>query len=265
MRLALAAAMLLCAVPAAFAADAEAGRKLAETACAACHGANGVSVNAEWPNLAAQHGKYLTAQLKAFKDGKRRNELMNAIAVQLSDADIDNVVAYYGGLPGAGSNAVSKPLPNLVATGVTFPKDFKSSFKAYTTIDMADRKQVRVYWANPVALTAAAEGKALPNDSYLLVEVFSAKLDDAKALVKGADGKLVADKVLFHTAMAMGQDWGKNIPDLLRNGDWNYAVYNADGTNRGGNQAACLACHKPLPKDSYLFTWDKLQAFAKAK
>src|SRR5215831_3084765 len=54
------------------AADIEAGKKMAAHACAACHGTNGVSVNETTPNLAAQRSSYLTAQLKAYKDGIRK-------------------------------------------------------------------------------------------------------------------------------------------------------------------------------------------------
>ena len=54
------------------AADIEAGKHMAAAVCAACHGANGVSVSDTIPNLAAQRLGYLEAQLKAFKDGTRK-------------------------------------------------------------------------------------------------------------------------------------------------------------------------------------------------
>ena len=64
---------------------------------------------------------------------------------------------------------------------------------------------------------------------------------------------------LDYTAMQTEEGWGDTIPDLLRNGDWNYAVFAKDGTLRSGvNQAKCLACHKPLADDSYLFTLEQL-------
>ena len=46
--------------------------------------------------------------------------------------------------------------------------------------------------------------------------------------------------------------WGDTVPALLRNGDWDYALFAADGSRRDGlNQAPCLACHKPLAADSF--------------
>lgn len=74
--------------------DAEAGKSKAIT-CAACHGAEGVSVNPEWPSLAGQHAKYTVKQLQAFKDGKRNNALMNGQAMMLSDEDMKNLAVYF--------------------------------------------------------------------------------------------------------------------------------------------------------------------------
>ncbi|MBI3113993.1 MAG: cytochrome P460 family protein, partial [Rhodospirillales bacterium] len=56
----------------------------------------------------------------------------------------------------------------------------------------------------------------------------------------------------------------KEIPEILRNGDWHYAVFSADRKRRDTtNQATCLACHKPLDKDDYLFTIKEIKAKAK--
>jgi cytochrome c553 len=63
--------VVVAAIPLAHAADIEAGRAKVATVCAACHGANGVSVSDAIPNLAAQRAGYLEAQLKALKDGTR--------------------------------------------------------------------------------------------------------------------------------------------------------------------------------------------------
>jgi cytochrome c553 len=79
------------------AADLEAG-KAKSTICSACHGQNGISANPLWPNLAGQKDQYLIAQLKAYRDGSRKNPLMSPMATGLSDADIENLAAYYGSL-----------------------------------------------------------------------------------------------------------------------------------------------------------------------
>ncbi|HEX6828714.1 MAG TPA: c-type cytochrome, partial [Burkholderiales bacterium] len=66
----------LIAVPLSFAADIDAGKAKVASVCAACHGAAGVSVSETIPNLAAQRAGYIEAQLKAFKDGTRKNAIM---------------------------------------------------------------------------------------------------------------------------------------------------------------------------------------------
>ena len=64
-------------------------------------------------------------------------------------------------------------------------------------------------------------------------------------------------------AMARNPGWGKDFPEMLRNEDWNYAVFTTGKQQRAGvNQAECLACHKPLDKVSYTFT---LKQLAEAK
>lgn len=262
-------AMLLIQVPLAHAKDVEAGKARATQVCAACHGANGVSVSAEIPNLAGQKSGYLEAQLKAFKSGARKNALMNAIAAQLAPADIDNVAAFFASLTGpAEGTAVSELLPNLKKTHITtatFPADFKKTYTHYATVNYPERPQVRMLYANDVALASAREGKPIADGAFIVMEVYTPKLDEQKKPVKGADGNLIPDKLAFVTAMARQAGWGKDIPEMLRNEDWNYAIFNPDLSARAGNQATCLACHKPLPQDSYLFSIKDLRETALKK
>ena len=78
----------------ALAADASAGKAVAR-ACAVCHGAIGVSVAPDAPNLAGQPAMYLSTQLRAFRSGERRHEVMSVIAKPLTDNDIDNLAAWF--------------------------------------------------------------------------------------------------------------------------------------------------------------------------
>lgn len=77
--------------------DAAAG-KAKSAVCAGCHGANGISANPLWPNLAGQKDAYLVKQIKAFRDGTRSDPMMSPMAKPLSDADIDNLAAYFSSL-----------------------------------------------------------------------------------------------------------------------------------------------------------------------
>ncbi|MGJ8664343.1 MAG: c-type cytochrome [Marinicella sp.] len=88
---------LLMTAGSSFAADIEAGKAKAAV-CAACHGAEGISVSPIWPNLAGQKEAYLVKQIKAFKNGERKDPSMAPMVAALTDADIDNISAYYASL-----------------------------------------------------------------------------------------------------------------------------------------------------------------------
>lgn len=72
--------------------------KAKAASCAGCHGPKGISMVPTFPNLAGQKAVYTAKQLKAFKDGSRKDGTMNAMAKPLSAADIDNIAAYYASL-----------------------------------------------------------------------------------------------------------------------------------------------------------------------
>ena len=78
----------------AIAGDAAAG-KAKSAICASCHGAAGISANPLWPNLAGQKEQYLAKQIKAFRDGVRKDPMMAPMVASLSDDDIANLAAFY--------------------------------------------------------------------------------------------------------------------------------------------------------------------------
>jgi cytochrome c553 len=73
--------------------------------CSACHGANGNSVNAEWPSLAGLGADYIAEQLKNFKEGKRSNPVMMPIVATLSADDFADLGAYFDSLSNTGLEA----------------------------------------------------------------------------------------------------------------------------------------------------------------
>ncbi len=77
--------------------DIAAGKEKA-AACAACHGADGIALLPIYPNLAGQQEQYLVSATKAYRDGARNNDLMKPFVMSLSDADIENLAAYYASL-----------------------------------------------------------------------------------------------------------------------------------------------------------------------
>ena len=78
----------------AWAGSVDAGREKSAV-CSACHGADGNSAAAIYPHLAGQHAAYLETQLRAYRDGQRKNAQMSALVQSLSDEDIADLAAYY--------------------------------------------------------------------------------------------------------------------------------------------------------------------------
>lgn len=66
--------------------------------CRTCHGEDGQASLAGAGHLSGQQQEYLVEQLRAFRAGSRRNEQMSIIAKSLTDADIENVAAWYSGI-----------------------------------------------------------------------------------------------------------------------------------------------------------------------
>ena len=81
--------------------DARAGEALTAV-CSACHGANGVGIAPNFPNLAGQSATYLYVQLATFKAGQRTDPVMGAMVASIGDADMRNLAAYYASLPANG-------------------------------------------------------------------------------------------------------------------------------------------------------------------
>lgn len=75
--------------------DPAAGARTATQTCFACHGADGNSVQSDFPNLAGQKESYLYAQLRNFASGARRNEVMHAMVAALDDRQMQDVSAHF--------------------------------------------------------------------------------------------------------------------------------------------------------------------------
>ncbi len=79
--------------------DAEVGKQKAAP-CFACHGENGVSAQAIYPNIGGQYQNYLLHSLKAYKSGERQNAIMQGMVAALSDDDMADLAAYFASLDG---------------------------------------------------------------------------------------------------------------------------------------------------------------------
>lgn len=76
--------------------------------CAACHGENGQSKDPNIPNIGGQPKLFVMYQLFFYREGRRKSPEMNAIAKELSDAELDAIATYVSKLP----PAPSRPAPD---------------------------------------------------------------------------------------------------------------------------------------------------------
>ena len=115
-----AVALFICAGAAA-AADAEAGHAKAQV-CAACHGNDGNSTNPAVPSLAGQPAQALATQLFQFREGNRKNEQMSPMAANLSNADMNDLGAYFASVKPA--PPAHRTAPANAAAGPELTKKF---------------------------------------------------------------------------------------------------------------------------------------------
>jgi cytochrome c553 len=111
----------LAGVVAQVAGDAAAGARKHASTCASCHGAQGISSNDAWPNLAGQHAPYLVRILAAYKSGAQTDIMMSSMAQALSDAEIQNLATYYAGL--SCKQATRKTSADALAAGKALAKN----------------------------------------------------------------------------------------------------------------------------------------------
>ena len=79
--------------------DQERVEEIIGESCVFCHGEKGEASNPIYPRLAHQNRDYLVKQLKNFRDGKRKSDIMNEQAAGLTDAEIEALAEYFASQP----------------------------------------------------------------------------------------------------------------------------------------------------------------------
>lgn len=126
----------------------------------------------------------------------------------------------------------------------------------YTTVDRYDVKQYReLYASTPAAVQAMKDGKPLPDGTVLTLVQYKAEVDPAGVPVKDAKGRFKKSDIIAFTVMEKRAGWGTEYPPELRNGEWEYAVFNPAGVlNEKANYKACFECHKPHEKQDFVIS-----------
>jgi len=91
---------------------------------------------------------------------------------------------------------------------------------------------------------------------------WSVQQDDKGDPIKDSNGRFIKKDIIGHTVMEKQRGWGTDYPsDWPRNGEWEYAVFTADGQPNpkgNANNKACFTCHLPHAKQDFVISLAKL-------
>lgn len=140
---------------------------------------------------------------------------------------------------------------------IVFPAGYVDNFVLYNIVDRLDRNVVRFMYVSPDSHVMAAGGAPAPDGSILIMEDHPAQMDADGNPVLGPDGRLVAgDAVTNVFVMEKQPGWGDSIPADLRNGDWDYAWFLADGEpKQDAGFEGCFTCHANRAASDFTFTY----------
>jgi Cytochrome P460 len=138
---------------------------------------------------------------------------------------------------------------------VQIPMNYASAYVKIAAIDRYDNKTIRSVYMNPDAWDAAKPGQPLPDGSTLILEARSAKLGANGQPELDADGRFIpTDQIVLIATQQKRQGWGTEYADTIRNGEWEYAVFETNGSLRtSANLQPCMQCHKPRAADDFTF------------
>jgi plastocyanin len=144
---------------------------------------------------------------------------------------------------------------------IVFPSSYLKGM-LYQTVDRADVKQYRELYASAEAVEAVRKGKPIPHGTVLTLVQWSVEQDANGVPLKGSDGRFIKKDIIGHTVMEKRQGFGADYPsDWPRNGDWEYAVFTADGRpneKANANNKACFTCHLPHANQDFVISLAKL-------
>lgn len=154
----------------------------------------------------------------------------------------------------SGLAPATKPLNDGDLTVAPFYKDWP---KFLSAVQRPDAKQVREIYMNDTA-TGGSPGAGFPNGTVFVMENYAAQANLDGSLKTGSDGKLLKGELLRVFVMGKNPGWGQNVPEPLRNGEWVYSSYLADGKTKGPEDLnTCRACHLPHAKKDFVHRYDE--------
>jgi Cytochrome P460 len=143
---------------------------------------------------------------------------------------------------------------------IAFPENYAKGV-LYTTVDRPDNKQYRELFSTPEAIAALKAGQPIPSGTVLTLVQYKAVLNAAGKPEKDSNGRFMKGDLIGYTVMEKRTGWGAEYADDMRNGEWEYQAFKADKTvNDKAVLKNCFTCHKPLDKQDFVFSFDKMKS-----
>jgi len=147
--------------------------------------------------------------------------------------------------------------PGLKDGELMVPANYRSWPVYLHNIDKEAGSQIRDIYISPAG-HQTARGDDFPDGTISVMELWKAKSGDDGTLMKTADGKLVKDELSLIFLMGKSKGAGESVAAELRNGDWVYSGFQADGVTPGGpDAAACRECHLSEKDTDWVFRYDE--------
>jgi hemoglobin len=152
--------------------------------------------------------------------------------------------------------SVAPPAKPLDDGELTVPVDYTRWPKYLSAVQRPDAKQVREIYMNSTGAAATAAG-GFGHGTVFVMENYAAAANPDGSLKTGPDGKLVKGELLRVFVMGKGEGWGQGAGEPLRNGNWIYSSYLANGQKGPEDVATCRACHLPLASKDFVHRYDE--------
>lgn len=169
-----------------------------------------------------------------------------------------NRIAVIAGLAAVIAAAGAIGQLRAAADRIPWPEGFAENWVLYNTVDRPDRQIIRYMYVNPEAFDVAAPGEPAPDGTVLVMADRGALLDANGVPILDEIGRFIPEgdfRAIF--VMEKHDGWGETLGlDVVRNGDWDYARFNVDGTLiADANTTGCFACHANRSEADFTFTF----------
>lgn len=145
---------------------------------------------------------------------------------------------------------------------VKFPANYAKGV-LYHTVDRADNKQYRELFITKFAADEAKAGRPLPSGTVITMVNYKAKLGADGQPEKDGNGRFIkTDEIAGIAVMEKRMGWGAEYPPDMRNGEWEYRAFKADGTvNDKADLKPCFTCHlDKVSNQDFVFTLAQIKA-----